>query len=55
MLYIKPIREIVYKDIVVFCDNKNNEGFILGYKKDFPKNETLAKTISAFANTYGVY
>jgi len=47
MLYTKPIREIVYKDVVDFCDNKNNEGFILEYKRDFPSNsnEALAKLL----------
>ena len=52
MLYTKPIREITYQNVVDFCNSKNPEGFILEYKQDFPKNEKLAQTIAAFANTY---
>lgn len=54
MIYSKPIREISYQDVVDFCNSGHEEGFILEYKKDFPpNNEIIAKTIAAFANTYG--
>ena len=55
MLYIKPINEITYHDVVGFCLEGHPEGFILEYKRDFDglTNDNLAKTIAAFANTYG--
>ena len=55
MLHTKRINEIAYQDVVDFCDAAHEEGFILEYKRDFEKlsNEKLAKTVAAFANTYG--
>lgn len=55
MLYTKPINEITYQDVVGFCSEGHSEGFILEYKHDFTSlsNEKLAKTVAAFANTYG--
>jgi hypothetical protein len=55
MLYTKSINEISYQDVVDFCTENHSEGFILEYKRDFTSlsNEKLAKTVAAFANTYG--
>jgi len=55
MLYTKPINEITYQDIIDFCAAGYSEGFILEYKRDFASlsNEKIAKTVAAFANTYG--
>src|SRR3989344_4922253 len=54
MIYTKPINEISYQDVIDFCSAGHSEGFILEYKKDFPSNnEIIAKTVAAFANTYG--
>ncbi|MDA2935193.1 ATP-binding protein [Acidobacteria bacterium AH-259-D05] len=54
MLFSKPINDITYDDVASFCGQGHKEGFILEYKQDFPSNnEVLAKTIAAFANTYG--
>jgi len=53
MLFTKPINEITYQDVIEFCEGDHAEGFILEYKRDFPSNEMIAKTIAAFANTYG--
>jgi len=55
MLYTKQINEISYEDVLAFCGEGHSEGFILEYKRDFESltNEKLAKTIAAFANTYG--
>lgn len=51
MLYSKNISEIVWDDVLEFCNQKIQEGATLDYKKDFPNN--LQKTIAAFANTMG--
>ncbi|MGD0887595.1 MAG: ATP-binding protein [Thermodesulfovibrionales bacterium] len=53
MLYTKSIKEISYQDVLDFCNSGHEEGFILEYKREFPNNEILAKTIAAFANTFG--
>ncbi len=53
MLYTKSVKEISYQDVLDFCNSGHEEGFILEYKKDFPNNEIIAKTIAAFANTFG--
>lgn len=56
MLFMKPISEITYDDVVTFCEAGNSESFVLEYKGKFEfKNSNLAfaKIISAFANTYG--
>ncbi|PIS15926.1 hypothetical protein COT62_01100 [Candidatus Roizmanbacteria bacterium CG09_land_8_20_14_0_10_41_9] len=55
MIYTKPINEITYQDVVDFCNEGHSEGFILEYKRDFTSlpNEKIAKTVAAFANTYG--
>ena len=53
MIYTKPINEISYEDVAKFCEQKNRESFILDYKEILPDNEKLAKSIAAFANTYG--
>ena len=54
MLYTKQIDQITYEDVVTFCGEGTREGFNLDYKRELPtNNETLAKWIAAFANTYG--
>src|SRR3989339_276494 len=51
MLFTKPIEQISYDDVVLFCEQQISEGINLDYKYDFPNN--LEKTIAAFANTFG--
>ena len=53
MLFTKSINEITYQDVVDFCSSGTPEGFTVEYKSAFPSNETIAKTIAAFGNTYG--
>lgn len=36
-----------------FCSQQISEGMRVDYKRDFPKNDELARTICAFSNTYG--
>jgi hypothetical protein len=45
--------KISYKEVKSFCDQQIPEGLRIDYKEDFPKNEGLARTICAFANTAG--
>ena len=45
--------KIDFQAIKSFCDQKLSEGLRIEYKGDFPKNEGLARTICAFANTSG--
>ncbi|HCN18781.1 MAG TPA: hypothetical protein DIS73_00595, partial [Planctomycetia bacterium] len=53
-IFTKPIVDITYQDVVEFCEKYQPEGSFLDYKEDFPpQNEKLAKTIAAFANTWG--
>ena len=50
----KPLKNISYEDVVLFCKYRIEENIYLDYKEDFPQpNEKLAKTISSFANTLG--
>lgn len=53
MLSTKPINEISFQDVVEFCSELNKENLFLEYKSEFPSNNSLAKEISAFANTNG--
>jgi len=53
LLFTKPIKDITYEDVVSFCELGLRESVNLDYKQDFPEGIKLAKTISAFANTYG--
>lgn len=53
MILTKPLQDITFQNVVDFCDAENIENEIVEYKSNFPSNETLVKTISAFANTYG--
>jgi len=52
-LFTKPISSINYDDVVSFCEQGISEGINLDYKRDFPEQGKLEKTISAFANTFG--
>lgn len=42
-----------YDEVKTFCDQQISEGLRIDYKKDFPENENLSRTICAFANTAG--
>lgn len=54
MVFYKKINEITFGYIENFCQQKISENIVLDYKADFTKpHSDLAKTISAFANTYG--
>jgi len=50
-MFSEPINEITFEKVENFCREDLPEGIRLDYKEDFPRD--LAKTISAFANTYG--
>ncbi len=53
-LFTVPIREITYEGVKSFCEQGIHEGISLDYKKNFnPDNKKLARSICAFANTYG--
>jgi hypothetical protein len=51
VLYTKPIDEISWQDIEVFCQQGIPEGAYLDYKAQFPSH--LERTIAAMANTLG--
>lgn len=51
MIFSKPIDKLNIDDVRTFCREGVKEGFTIDYKVDIPKN--LAKTVCAFANTYG--
>jgi len=55
MLHTKAIGDISYQDVVDFCAAGHVEGSVLEFKRDFASlpNDKLAKTVAAFANTYG--
>jgi len=50
-IFTKSINEIIFEDVVSFCEQGISENVNLDYKQQLPKE--LEKTISAFANTYG--
>ncbi len=45
--------KVDYKEVKSFCDQQISEGLRIEYKRDFPKNEALSKSVCAFANTEG--
>ncbi len=45
--------KITFKDVKSFCDQQFSEGLRIEYKREFPQNVDLAKTICAFANSAG--
>lgn len=47
----KPVAEITFEDVEVFCRQKRKEGPRLDYKREF--NDAHVKLICAFANTLG--
>ena len=55
MVFTKPIKDITYNDIETFCNQQIRENVHIDYKEDFnnKKPVRLAKTMAAFANTYG--
>lgn len=53
-IFTKGLGDITYDEVVAFCEQGIAEGVNLDYKKEFPpEGWRLAKTISAFANTFG--
>jgi hypothetical protein len=52
-LFVLEKSKINFEEIKTFCDQQISEGLRIDYKRDFPKNVDLAKTICAFANTAG--
>lgn len=42
-----------FDDVVTFCEGATPEGVRLDYKRDLSSPESIAKTISAMANTHG--
>src|SRR3954469_23695606 len=53
MLFTEPIATIEFEDVVRFCEAGNDEGFFVEYKREFPDTDKVAKSVAAFANTYG--
>lgn len=45
--------KVDFKEVKSFCDQQISEGLRVEYKRDFPKNEDLAKSVCAFANSEG--
>lgn len=45
--------KVDFKEVKSFCDQQISEGLRVEYKRDFPKNEDLAKSVCAFVNTEG--
>lgn len=45
--------KVNFQEVKNFCDQQISEGLRLEYKRDFPRNEDLAKSVCAFANTDG--
>jgi hypothetical protein len=45
--------KVDFKEVKDFCDQQISEGLRIEYKREFPKNEDLAKSVCAFANTEG--
>jgi hypothetical protein len=45
--------KITFTEIKKFCDQQFSEGLRIDYKREFPQNDSLAKTICAFANSAG--
>lgn len=45
--------KVDFKEVTSFCDQQISEGLRVEYKRDFPKNEDLAKSVCAFANSEG--
>jgi len=55
MLFTKPVEQIEYDDVINFFSTSPapKESTVLECKNDLPSNKQIAKSISAFANTYG--
>ena len=45
--------KVDFREVKSFCDQQISEGLRVEYKRDFPKNEDLAKSVCAFANAEG--
>ena len=45
--------KVGFEEIKSFCDQQISEGLRVEYKRDFPKNVDLAKSVCAFANAEG--
>jgi len=55
-IFVKPIKEIEFKDVEAFCDEQIEENSRVEYKKAFSSKDEkkqIAKEISSFANTHG--
>jgi hypothetical protein len=52
-IFTAPIEEITFADVVAFCEQATPESVNLDYKLQLPEGEKLAKTVTAFANTFG--
>jgi hypothetical protein len=52
-IWTKSAGDITIDDVVAFCESGIAENITLDYKRDFPSGDKLAKTVSAFANTFG--
>jgi len=54
MIPSKNFEKLTEEDLYELIEQQVAEGFLLEYKRDFPKNNVkLAKGIASFANTYG--
>jgi len=52
-LWTKAVGDITIADVISFCEERISESVNLDYKREFPSGDKLAKTVSAFANTFG--
>ncbi len=49
----KPIEDLHVTDLDVLKTDQVAEGYWVEYKRDFPSNDKIAKSVASFANTYG--
>jgi predicted HTH transcriptional regulator len=52
-LFTASLSEIVFSDVVAFCEQDLPESVNLDYKVEITAAEKLAKTVTSFANTFG--
>lgn len=49
----KQIQDLGKNDLDKLITNEVTEGYCVEYKREFPSNKKIAKSIASFANTYG--
>lgn len=51
----KPLQEVEYDDLEILGEKNVAEGRYIEYKREFPDQQAVAKSIGSFANTHGGY